>query len=178
MKKTVLFLFILIFSVSLSFSQAVEVGNKFLNLDIGLKANFGYGLTRVPPITLRFDYMLKQLGPGTLSVGGLFGFAATKDKFIFYSYNYSYVLIAARAAYHWFPVETKKIDTYAGIVMGANIVNAKYVGDYGMPYNPKKSRVLGGGYVGFRYLITDNLGVNAELGYNVAILNIGGSYKF
>ncbi len=33
-------------------------------------------------------------------------------------------------------------------------------------------------YVGARYYVTDKLGIMAELGYGVSVLNVGVSYKF
>ncbi len=86
--------------------------------------------------------------------------------------------MGARGAYHWFPGQSDNIDTYGGVIIGAKIVSAKYHGFSGSTVTPEGSGVLGGVFVGIRYFLNEKIGVNAELGYGVAIINVGGSFKF
>ena len=187
MKRTITFLFALLFATSLAFSQAVEEGNKIINLDIGFPPTFGFGKVQVPPISACFDYLITKAGPGIIGAGAILGYASSKQEIIDFStgnydpntyFKYTYFIAAARGSYHWFPGKSDKIDTYAGVVIGANIVSSKYHGFAGYTITPEAGGVLGGAFVGIRYFFTDNIGVNAELGYGVAIINIGGSLKF
>lgn len=185
MKKTIIFLIALLFATSLAFSQAVEEGNKIISLNIGFPPTGMWvgEKMKMPVISVNFDYLLKKVGPGIIGVGGLLGIVVTEDYYSLYYandyYKYTKIYIGARGAYHWFPGKSDKIDTYAGLVLGAKIVSAKYKGGIGTPsIGANGSGAFGGPFVGFRYLFNPKFGVNAELGYGVAIINIGGSFKF
>ena len=188
MKRTITFLIALFFATSLAFSQAVEEGNKIISLDIGFPPTFGYGDVKVPPISANFDYLLKKAGPGIIGVGALAGYATSKENLITWPagtkdpdtyLTYTYILLGARGTYHWFPGESDKIDTYAGVIMGAYITpEPKYTGSANITATYEGSGFLGGVFVGIRYFFNENIGVNAELGYGVAIMSIGGSFKF
>jgi len=187
MKKTITFLFALFFATSLAFSQAVEEGSKLINLDIGLIPTFAHGKTRVPPITASFDYLIKKIGPGTIGVGGLAGFASTRENLIVFPsgvadpntyFTYSYFLLGLRGTYHWFPGHSDKVDTYGGVIIGYKIVSHKYTGFEGQTVTPWGSGMLGGIFAGIRYFPSEKFGISAEVGYGVALLNIGGTFKF
>jgi hypothetical protein len=181
MKKITTFLFALFFATSLSYSQAVDIGSKVINLDVGFLNSFGYGSVKVPPVSVSFDYLLTKIGPGTLGLGVAVGYATSEDKLKLYPnyyHTYTYIPVGARGTYHWFPVQNDKIDAYAGVIIGYNIISSKYTGLVGSTVTPYGSKMLGGVFAGMRYFFNDHFGVNAELGYGVALLNVGGSVKF
>ena len=181
MKRKIFFLFALLFATSLAFSQAVEEGNKIINLNVGFITQFNNGNIQVPPITLSFDYLLTQVGPGIISVGAMAGYATSKEDLRLYPgnyYTYSFILLGARGAYHWFPGQNDKIDTYAGITLGYDITSHKYTGFAGATDISQKSAMLGGMFAGIRYFIVPHFGVNAEFSYGISAISIGGSFKF
>jgi hypothetical protein len=93
------------------------------------------------------------------------------------------MIIGARGAYH-FPLDNDKLDLYLGAMISYNIVTFKYTNTDPYYYNfyssgwSYPSFVGFSGYGGIRYYLSDNFGLNAELGYGVAYLTLGVSYKF
>ena len=72
-----------------------------------------------------------------------------------------------------------KLDTYGGLLLGFRIVSDKYFGDPGYDYG---GSFTGSGlaysfFVGGRYYLTDNIAVFGELGYGIAYLTIGATFK-
>ena len=181
MKRKIIFLSALIFFTSFAFSQAVEGGNKIINLNVGFVAQFNNGNIQIPPISASFDYIVSQAGPGYIGLGALAGYATSKEELRLYPgnyYTYNFILLAARGTYHWFPGQNDKIDTYAGVTIGYNIVSHKYSGFANATDISQKSAMLGGMFAGIRYFITPRLGINAEFSYGVSAVSIGGSFKF
>jgi hypothetical protein len=82
-----------------------------------------------------------------------------------------------RGSYHFaklFNVTNPKFDPYAGVALGYYSVNFTSA-DFGSPYS---STVFFGVHAGARYLFSNNIGGFAEVGYGVAALNLGLSFKF
>lgn len=71
-----------------------------------------------------------------------------------------------------------KFDTYAGALLGYDIVSAKEVGDVPGTYNATESSVRLDLFVGGRYYFTDRFAAMAEIGYGIAYLNLGVALKF
>ena len=185
MKKSITIFVALFFAISFAFSQAVQEKDKIISLNIGFPPTGMWPgeKMKMPVISSNFDWLIKKAGPGTIGVGGLLGIVVTEDYYsVYYTsdfYKYTKIYLGARGTYHWFPGTSDKIDTYAGFVLGGKIVSAKYNGDQVNPsIESNGSGVFGGPFVGIRYLFNPKFGVNAELGYGVAVLNIGGSLKF
>jgi hypothetical protein len=185
MKKVCTLFFAIFFSWTIAFSQAVQETDKILSLNIGFPPTGMWPgeKMKMPVISANFDYLLKKAGPGIIGVGGLLGIVITEDYYSYYFpdeyYRYTKFYLGARATYHWFPGTSDKINTYAGFSLGAKIVSAKYTGSSVNPsLSSNGSGAFGGPFVGIRYLFNPNIGVNAELGYGVAVLTLGGSFKF
>lgn len=68
------------------------------------------------------------------------------------------------------------INTYAGAMIGYNMGSAEWTGAGNLNVDIKGITYTG--FVGARHSFTDQLGVYGELGYGVALLNIGLLYKF
>lgn len=181
MKRTITFLFALLFATSLVFSQAVGEGSKIINLDIGFVTLFNNGKIEVPPLSVSFEYLIKQVGPGTIGVGGMAGYATSKEELKHLPgkyYQHTFVLLGARGTYHWFPGQNDKIDTYAGIIIGYKIASSKYLGEGTVTDISQKSAMLGSMLVGIRYFPIPKFGFNAELSYGIAVFNLGFTLKF
>ncbi|WP_338815027.1 outer membrane beta-barrel protein [Bernardetia sp. Wsw4-3y2] len=161
-----------LFIFSFSTAQAqYEQGQLDVNLGVGLLPTFyGSGTTQaIPPVGLSVDYGVSD----KISIGGYAAYASTKiDGFDDWGYNYT--IIGVRGAYH-FDVGSEKFDTYAGGLLGYNIVS--FSGDDSFT-GAAASAAAFSVFLGGRYRFTDNLGAFAELGYGISVLQLGLNLKF
>lgn len=89
--------------------------------------------------------------------------------------KYTNFIIGARGSFHYPLVDN--LDTYAGILLGYNVVSAKEIGTIPVGYNASSSSGIFSGYVGARYYFTEQIGAMAELGTGIAYFNIGVAVK-
>jgi hypothetical protein len=164
-------------------AQLFDKGDKVVTCGIGLGATYyslgsGYKTT-VPPLFVAGDYCLREdLGPGNLGVGGYLGYSAYKYDYGYSNWNVKYntLIIGARGTYH-FTELVDKLDLYGGILIGAEIVthhdniDSNY-DDYNSS-GPAYS-IFGGA----RYFFSYNMAATGELGYGIAWLSLGISFKF
>jgi hypothetical protein len=183
--KNVLLLFV-IFSIPLSGNaQPFIKGDKVINIGLGigstLYSGVGYKMG-MPPLSASFEIGVTELGPGIVGVGGYFGIASYKWEDSFggstYGWKYSNTIIGARGNYHYNFAE--KLDTYAGLMLGYDIISSKEIGDwpFGYDYSANSSSFIWSFYIGGRYYFTDSFAAMLELGYGIAWLNIGVAFKF
>ncbi|MDR0758988.1 MAG: hypothetical protein LBF74_02630 [Treponema sp.] len=156
-------------------------GNIMVDVGIGLSHSYGASNTkiRVPPLYAVVEYALPVKVP--ISVGGIFAFSQYRwDGYITYgdySWTYTYVMIAARANWHW-AFDVKWLDFYTGLSLGWNIGNSEYDGPSG--YKPSSSPVsgfTGGPQVGAHFYFTKTVGAVAEFGYPI-FAKVGLALKF
>lgn len=157
--------------------------NKVVALGIGLGgtlySGYGSGFSRTPAISLTYESCVKDNlfdENSSLGVGGLLGFASAKytapgDDWSWKSTNF---ILGARGALHYQFIDN--FDTYTGLMLGYNIVSTKYTGNV-------SSGASGGGfawawYLGGRYYFNDSMAAFAELGYGIAVLNLGVALRF
>ena len=181
------FLFVKVFVVLLALfgfsrvasaqEEAFNKGDMIINVGIGV-GNYithkGYS-NNILPILGSFEYAVVDLfdGKGGIGVGGYVAYTSFEgigEKKI-NDWNASNLIIGPRGLFHYQFIE--KLDTYAGVMFGYDICSYKQL-DPDLPGSVFRS----GFFVGARYYITDNIGVFAELGYNVAPLELGVCYKF
>ncbi len=193
MKKTAL-LFSLLFVVGLS-TQSIaqsnfDKGTGVAQFTIGFPQVIATGAlykTRIPAMAIAYDHcFFDDLidGNASVGIGGILGIAGSKftNAGFFgtgtYSYNYTYILFGARGTFHYQLVDD--LDTYAGVLVGGYGVNASYEGPSGVANVPGADggAPIAGGFVGARYFFNDNLAVMGEVGYGIAILNVGLAYRF
>lgn len=185
MKKIfVLALFMLVVSVS----NAQDVFKKGDNL-IGAQVGIGNGLA----VSATYEKCVVDKlfdGFGSIGVGGYLGYAHDKDE---YQYNlgeyggyeagwkYDDIILGVRGNLHYQFV--KRLDTYAGLMLGYEIVNAKSYGKgidefASVVGEAEASGVAFSIHIGTRYYFTENFGAMIEVGYGVAYANVGLAYKF
>jgi len=172
MKKLLMFSLISIFAIGISTqktqAQSYEQGSKVANLGIGLGG--GYGM----PISLSVDYGWKE----KISLGGIVGFSTTTENLGFFDVSYTYIMVAARGAYH-FDLGVDKLDPYAGVLLGYNNASVGFEPDPGPPFNNiSAGGAIYGGFLGARYGLTDKIGAFGEVGYGMGSLTLGLTYKF
>ena len=165
----------LLFAGMAGAAQAQEVfgkGDKALNIGIGLGSTISG--TTIPPITASLDFgvadRLINGNNGSISVGGLVGYAGSNNDFV----SVHYAIVGARGAFHYQFVD--KLDTYAGLLLGYRHARVNWKSDiiYG---KFGTSEIALGGYLGARYFFTPKVGAFAELGYSVAYANVGVTFK-
>jgi hypothetical protein len=171
-------------------SSVVTKGNSIISLGIGFGTTLYTGgdfSTSIPPISISYEYILKDGvagGKGAWGIGGYLGYAASKWNYYdpnfneTYGWGYSYTVIGPRGYFHY--NLAPKLDTYVGLMLGANIVNSHQTGvwPYGITAESQSSSGLAWAFfIGGRYFFNQHFGVMAEFGYGVSILNLGVSLK-
>jgi hypothetical protein len=189
MKRQILLLVAFLFAVA-SYAQETTFvkGEKVLNLGIGLGSTLysgSYYNSKIPPISVSLEYGvvddLLDVAGLNVGVGGYIGYSSYKWETNWlgtpYGWNLNSIVIGVRGAVHYPVVD--KLDTYAGLMFGPNIVSSKEFGDWtgAGNYNAASTSFFSAYYIGGRYYFKDNFSVMAELGYGISYLNIGVSFK-
>ena len=172
-------------------SQAFEPGDNVAGLMIGIGGHYdAYGsYSSVTPAISGFyeKATSANVGPGVLGLGGLIAYNslhADGHYYSYYNYDYdwTYLILGFRGAYHWNTWhEVPELDTYGGLMLSYNIEtfhdNTNYPDGY-VEYSSSGSHLGLSIYFGSRYYFSEKFGVVAELGYGIAVLNIGAQVKF
>jgi hypothetical protein len=184
MKKLLLSFLVVVFAFTQLHAQesTFKKGDKVVNLGIGIGSTWGFGLyekTVIPAISGSFEVGIVNLlnDKASIGVGGYFGFSSFKSTYssIYYS-TASDLIIGARGAFHYALLD--KLDTYAGLILGARIESWK---DHGTGYDFNHSSGSGlasSEFVGARYYFSKSFAVMGELGYGITWLNLGVALKF
>ncbi len=191
MKKSALVLFALFaftFSNHTLAQDNFDKGTGVAQFTIGFPQVLGTGSfykTRIPAMAVAYDHCIVDgliNGNASIGIGGLFGIAGSKSTYNFgngdYGYNYTYILFGARGTFHYHWIDD--LDTYAGVLIGGYAVNSEYYGP-NAPFGfagADGGGTLAGGFVGAKYYFNDNLSVLGEVGYGIAIVNVGLGYRF
>ncbi len=183
-------------TIGQSNAQAFKEGQNALQLGIGFPnllavstsaysglSNFSSSTT--PPIHLGFERAVTD----NISAGLYLGYTAQKFSYAepsFFgstSYNWtesnSWIIVGARGNYHFATGE--KLDPYVGVILGYNIVSSKVTSDdplmSSMTVSGATSQMLFGGQIGMNYYFSDSFGAHVEVGYGVALVNLGITLK-
>ena len=183
MKKRIRLTLAVIFTVTLMNAQQsmFNLGDQVVNIGIGLGSVYATGLyssTTIPPISISYEKAIVDdiLEKGVIGVGGYVGYTSYKWHYIYsgwdYGWKYTNIIIGARGSFHY-PV-LDNLDTYAGLLLGYNLVISKEFGDIGIyDYSPDHGSIAYSGFVGARYYFADKFAAFAELGYGIAYLTLG-----
>lgn len=164
--------------------NAFQRGDRVVNLGIGIGNTLypGSGYTsKTPPVSLSFekgvlDKLLDE--KSSLGIGGYIGYSGARWEHAGWGWKYTNFLIGARGVGHYSLAE--RLDTYTGLMVGYNILKSSEFGVAIANYNYTASS---GGFTwawfaGGRYSLTNRVAAMAEIGYGIAYLNLGISYKF
>lgn len=174
MKKLFLLVAVLAFSaLSMNAQSIFAKGDKVANLGVGLFSYLGGSgyKTTIPPISASFETCIKDNlfnEKSALGVGAYAAYAGQKSG----DYKFSYIILGARGAVHYQFVD--KLDTYAGLMLGYNIASVSggtgdLDADGGFSYSL---------YAGARYSFSEKFAAFAEVGYGIAAIELGISFKF
>lgn len=162
---------------SVASAQNFENGTQVASVGIGVGGSYG------TPITAQYEKGVYDIsGNQAIGVGGFLGYGASSEDFMYGEFKYSNLLIAVTGNYHY---SVKAFDLYGGLRLGYNVASAstewKDPSDeslYGGSYSASSGGFIYTIHIGARYYFNDNFAAMAELGYGIANLNIGVSYKF
>lgn len=161
-------------------------GDKAVNLGIGLGSYYGGDgyKSGFPPISISYEQgIIDGLldGKASIGVGGYMAYTANKWEATFqnlnYGYKYSYFILGARGVFHYQLIDN--LDTYAGLMLGYNVVGSKYFGDDLGALTPQATASSGVEYstfIGARYHFSEKLAAFAEIGYGISALELGISF--
>lgn len=180
-------LFVLMVAVVLSATQLIaqestfSKGDKVLNLGLGLGSTLYSGTGNkglVPPLSASLDVAVVDniLEKGVIGVGGYIGYSSYKWESGGWGWRYTNIIIGPRGTFHYPLVD--KLDTYAGLLVGYNVVSSKWIGTGAQFGAASGGGLVSSFFIGGRYYFKDNLAAMAELGYGIAYLTIGVSLKF
>lgn len=171
MKKLVLSVAIALCSVASMNAQTFAKGENVLGADVGFGGSYGI------PVSISYEHGIYDINKKmSIGAGGIIGYGSSSDKMSYGKWTYSNTLIGARGAFHYTGI--KKLDLLGGLTLGYNIVSAKWKGDGPDVGGADSSGLLWGVYAGARYYFNQKFGINAEVGYGIANVNVGLSYKF
>lgn len=170
MKKSIyLSLFALCVS-SLVFAQEFEIGDNIISGRIGIGSSFGDGGSGNPGYSIDYERGIWDVGEDVISLGGYLG-VKTFDFNGIIDGKATYTIIGVRGAYHFNSLNLEDFDIYGGAMVSLNSVSFSGVGNT-LGSNLGLT-IFGGG----RYYFSDNWAASVELGYGVAFVNLGVSYK-
>ncbi|MEJ7679170.1 MAG: outer membrane beta-barrel protein [Segetibacter sp.] len=180
--KTSCFTILLFLSLAATAQDGpLQKGQIKLNVGLGVGSYIkaAGGSTAFPPLTVSAEYAIDE----NITVGGLIGYTSTEDTYSYSSfgskdtYKISNTLIGARVNYYL--DVNPKYDVYAGALLGYNAVSSNFssssseyqeiLGDV----NLSASSVLYGVHAGGRYNFSPATSAFAEIGYGIAVLNLG-----
>lgn len=173
MKKIFSIVVVVLLSITIANAQGYKKGVNNINAGVGFGLAGIYGNAGMIPISVGV-----QIGVANkISFGGIVGFSTSTYGLDNFEWKYTYIMLGARGEYH-FLKPTNKLDAYAGLTLGYNIVSVTAPSNYsGFGYSAQGSYLLFGVHVGARYAFTRNIGAFAELGYGIGYLTVGVNFK-
>ncbi len=164
---------VMVFSAAFASAQArYDKGDLLLNAGIGL----GYYYAGGVPLLVSGEWAVNDV----ITVGPYLGYTS-------YSYNwgfggrwrYTFIDIGVRGSYHFselFEIRNEKVDVYGGAFLGFLI--SSYSGDDFNGYNdPYSGGLRLGIHAGARYFFSEKVAGYGELGYGIAPLSLGLTFK-
>jgi hypothetical protein len=175
MKKALKFLCVIAMVFSATFAAAqgrYDKGDVLLNPGIGLGYTyFGGGL----PLLLSADFAVNDV----ITVGPFLGYTSYGGyRFSGSNYRYTSFDLGVRGSYHFselFEIRNEKVDIYGGANLGYSITGSNF--DYGTFDDPYPNRVIFGLHAGTRYFFSEKVAGFGELGFGLATLAIGLTFK-
>ena len=153
--------------------DAFNRGDFVINAGVGLGTYISYSgySNSLLPITASAEYGILDLfdGKAGVGVGGYLAYTSFSHK-VTDKWNVGNMIVGARVIFHYQFVE--KLDTYAGVMAGYNIVS------YSHSDNLAGSTFYPTTFAGARYYLAQNIGVFSEVGYGVSPLQVGLTIKF
>ncbi len=130
----------------------------------------------IPPVIISGNFGIIDL----VSAGFLLGYEGWGVNNSIIKYSINYFKIGVRSDFHfnrW--IKVKRLDIYAGVVFGVNIINETgTLISFIPPYNATTAGFLWNVQAGARYYVAENFGFWGEVGYGYSIVSAGIIFKF
>ena len=133
-------------------------------------------ISRTPTLALYYEHCIVDNlwdEKSSIGIGGMLAFASAKAK---NAWKSTTTVVGFRGALHYSFVP--QLDVYAGMTLGYDIVSWKWDDKNIKIDGDSSSNFFAAGFIGARYYFNDNLAVFSEVGYNIALFNIGLCLKF
>jgi len=192
MKKFFLMMLTL-FVLNLTQAQEMKPGNNLLSIGIGPSAGYwGTYSGGTPAFRIALDHGIKEIGPGTLSLGGALGFFNKYYKSTYYDHNnyihnykwsYNYFSAVVRGGYYYNLSEAgiPDMNVYGGLGLGLLYLSFKdtYDGPHDgySSYNYSGTDFLFNLYLGANYFFNDKTAAYLEFGYDISYVTVGVTFK-
>lgn len=188
MKKIIFILLMLPLMVS-----AQNTTDYFAKNDNVVGVGFGIGgaypigtyTTQSPTFGLQYDRGIMEFDfGGVIGAGGFLGYKRFVSELNYYvtddpKVRYNIYIVGARASFHYAVIPLDNFDTYAGIMIAYQSIDADFDDNYPTVGRYKyRSPVYASLYAGAKYYFTPNVGAYLEAGYDVAWLTMGIAFKF
>jgi hypothetical protein len=170
-------------------TSGYKIGTTVINFGIGVGNGYTYytNATSSPVISASLDHAVGRLGEGTVGIGGIISYQTASYTNTYYSVHvedsWTTTYVAARGTWHPDFAATNTCDFYGAVQLG--YVNFGYTETLtGTGYHPTTSTgslssgLVLGASLGGRVYLTKNIGLFAEVGYDIAYLKLGASLKF
>ncbi|MCX6328875.1 MAG: hypothetical protein NTZ85_05065 [Bacteroidia bacterium] len=183
MKKILMSLSVVLFTASQLMAQdpSFQKGDNVINLGIGLGSTMYFGTgyrMAVPPVSASYEFCIIDgiAKKGAVGIAPYIGFSSYKYKYEDWGWRYTNIILGVRGAFHYPFVD--KLDTYAGIMLGYDIITWKEIGDAGDNTADAPGSFVHSEFIGARYYFANNFAAFAELGYGISWFTVGMSFKF
>jgi hypothetical protein len=165
----------MVFSATFASAQArYDKGDVLVNAGIGLGYYFAGGV----PLLLSAEFAVNDV----FTVGPYLGYTSYKYNYGFGGYNFKYTFfdLGVRGSYHFnelFEIQNEKVDVYGGAFLGFLISSYSGDGFSGTYDDPYSGGLRLGIHAGARYFFSQKVAGYAELGYGIAPLSLGLTFK-
>ena len=179
MKKVLIILMSVMFTLSLQSQHVFEKGDLLFNAGIGGLSSAGW----VPSVFVSGEYGVIPTGDiGLVSFGGIVAYKYSNwtTGWVNSTYNYHQIVIGPRAIWHVHAFESDKWDAYAGVGGGVRLWS-QYQWDPGKEEVVNKGKVspYGEVFVGGRMMFSETFGLIAEVGYGtLSSIKFGVTFGF
>jgi len=169
-------------------AQAYKVGADVLNAGVGFGYSIGYvsSANTTPVLHVSYEHGFRQLGPGTLGIGGVISYqsASFKESNVLGTYDqrWSATFLGVRGTWHPDILVSGEYDVYGALQLGYVAYSYDFSGtgiyaDDAFRVNSSLNSGLDLGLIiGGRYYFTPGLAAFAELGYDLSYLKIGAAF--
>ena len=162
-----------------------NLGDRVISLGLGIGNTLytggrGYS-TMVPPLSVSFEQAIAEdiFRKGALGLMGSIGFTSYSFRYMVdpydFGWDYHNIILGAGSLFHYPLLE--RLDTYVGALLGYNFTTIAESGDTGDNDPDSAGGFLIAAFLGGRYYFTDQVSAFARIGYGVAYLIIGVSYR-
>ncbi len=174
MKKILFCLSLSLGALYIGKAQEFASGDNVISAGIGLGGDYGSFATseQTPGLSLQYERGIWEIvDRDVISLGGYLGYKTYSYDAGLSDYKWTYTILGVRGAYHYNGFNINNLDVYGGAMLSYNILSFDGEGNYG-------STAAGTAFLGGRWYFTESIAAMAEVGYGVAYLTIGASFKF